>query len=442
MAGPEARLFGTDGVRGPVGELLDAQLAMALGRAAAALVEPPRPRVLVVRDTRESGPALESAFASGAASSGADVYLTGVLPTPAAPILASLYSFDLAAVISASHNPFTDNGIKLFGANGRKLDDGAELAIERAVVSEEGGPSEEEEWGRVERLNTAEADYRRAVLDRYRLDLSGMRIALDCANGATFRVAPEVFRQLGAEVATLYADPDGRNINLGCGSTHTESLAETVRDGGFDIGFAFDGDGDRMLAVDRTGEVRDGDEVMALVALERSRAGTLGGGVVVTVMTNHGFHRAMGDAGIEVEITPVGDRHVIEALDRLGWILGGEQSGHVISTDYAPTGDGLASALALLEALDGEDLAEASPMTRLPQELINVPVADQTSLEENGAVKAAIEAVEDELGGEGRVLVRPSGTEPLVRVMVEARTGEEATRICRRLADAVESELG
>ncbi|MFM8520181.1 MAG: phosphoglucosamine mutase [Solirubrobacterales bacterium] len=441
MAGPEARLFGTDGVRGPVGELLDTQLAMALGRAAAAFVESPRPRVLVVRDTRESGPALESAFASGAASSGADVYLTGVLPTPAAPILASLYSFDLAAVISASHNPFTDNGIKLFGANGRKLDDEAELAIERAVVSGE-GEAPEDGWGRVEGLNTAEADYRRAVLDRYRLDLSGMRIALDCANGATFRVAPEVFLQLGAEVTTLFAEPDGRNINLGCGSTHTEPLAETVRDGGFDIGFAFDGDGDRMLAVDRTGQLRDGDEAMALVALKRSRAGTLGGGVAVTVMTNHGFHRAMGDAGIEVEITPVGDRHVLEALDRLGWILGGEQSGHVISTDYAPTGDGLASALALLEALDGEDLAEASPMVRLPQELINVPVADQTSLDGNDVVRAAIEAVEDELGEEGRVLVRPSGTEPLIRVMVEARTGEEAGRICSQLADTVKSELG
>lgn len=441
MAGPEARLFGTDGVRGPVGELLDTQLAMALGRAAAAFVESPRPRVLVVRDTRESGPALESAFASGAASSGADVYLTGVLPTPAAPILASLYSFDLAAVISASHNPFTDNGIKLFGANGRKLDDEAELAIERAVVSGE-GEAPEDGWGRVEGLNTAEADYRRAVLDRYRLDLSGMRIALDCANGATFRVAPEVFLQLGAEVTTLFAEPDGRNINLGCGSTHTELLAETVRDGGFDIGFAFDGDGDRMLAVDRTGQLRDGDEVMALVALKRSQAGTLGGGVAVTVMTNHGFHRAMGDAGIEVEVTPVGDRHVLEALDRLGWILGGEQSGHVIATDYAPTGDGLASALALLEALDGEDLAEASPMVRLPQELINVPVADQTSLDGNDVVRAAIEAVEDELGEEGRVLVRPSGTEPLVRVMVEARTGEEAGRICSQLADTVKSELG
>lgn len=441
MAGPEARLFGTDGVRGPVGELLDARLALALGQAAAASVESPRPRVLVVRDTRESGPALESAFAAGAASSGADVFLTGVLPTPAAPILASLYSFDLAAVVSASHNPFTDNGIKLFGANGRKLDDEAERAIERAVVSgRRQGP--EDAWGRVERLNTAEADYQRAVVDRYRLDLSGRRIALDCANGATFRVAPEVFRRLGAEVVTFHAEPDGRNINRDCGSTHTGPLAEEVRDGGFDIGFAFDGDGDRMLAVDRTGEVRDGDEVLALVALERSRAGTLGGGVAVTVMTNHGFHRAMGDAGVEVEVTPVGDRHVLEALDRLGWVLGGEQSGHVISTDYAPTGDGLASALALLEALDGEDLAEASPMVRLPQELINVPVADQTSLEDNDVVRAAIEAVEDELGEEGRVLVRPSGTEPLVRVMVEARTGEEASRICRQLATTVESELG
>jgi phosphoglucosamine mutase len=221
-----------------------------------------------------------------------------------------------------------------------------------------------------------------------------------------------------------------------------EPLAAAGTEGGFDLGFAFDGDGDRMLAIDRTGAVRDGDEVMALIALERKRTGTLGGGVAVTVMTNFGFHRLMEEAGIEVEVTPVGDRHVIEALDRLGWLFGGEQSGHLISTDYAPTGDGLAAALALLEALDGKDLAQATPMTRLPQELVNVTVADRSAFETSDAVHAAIRDAEEQLGGEGRILVRPSGTEPLVRVMVEASTGDEAGRICRQLAEAVESELG
>jgi len=367
--------------------------------------------------------------------------MAGVLPTPAAPLLAGLYSFDLAAVVSASHNPYRDNGIKLFASDGRKLDDQTELAIEELVVSGSRATSEPV-WGRVERLNTAEADYLRALDSRFGLDLSGLRVVLDCANGSTWRVAPEIFRRLGADVVALSAEPDGRNINDGCGSTHTEPLAAAVTEGGFDLGFAFDGDGDRMLAIDRTGAVRDGDEVMALIALARKRTGTLGGGVAVTVMTNFGFHRSMEEAGIEVEVTPVGDRHVIEALDRLGWLFGGEQSGHLISTDYAPTGDGLAAALALLEALDGKDLAQATPMTRLPQELVNVTVADRSAFETSDAVHAAIRDAEEQLGGEGRILVRPSGTEPLVRVMVEASTGDEAGRICRQLAEAVESELG
>ena len=441
MAAPETRLFGTDGIRGPVDELLVPELALSVGRAATAACDLPRPRVLVVRDTRESGPSLESAFASGAASAGADVFLTGVLPTPAAPLLAGLYSFDLAAVISASHNPYSDNGIKLFGADGRKLDDAMELEIERRIASGEGAAGEHP-WGRVETLNTAEADYLRALRSRFDLSLDGLRVGLDCANGSTWRVGPEAFRGLGAEVVALSVEPDGRNINDRCGSTHLEALVAAVVEGGLDVGFAFDGDGDRMLAVDRSGAVRDGDEVMALIALERNRAGTLGGGVAVTVMTNFGFHRSMEEAGIEVEVTPVGDRHVIEALDRLGWLFGGEQSGHLISTEYAPSGDGIAAALALLEALGGGDLAEASPMTRLPQELVNVRVADRTAFERNDAVRDAIRQAEESLDGVGRVLVRPSGTEPLVRVMVEAPTGDEADRICRQLADAVESELG
>jgi phosphoglucosamine mutase len=441
VASPETKLFGTDGIRGPVGDLLDPELALSVGRAATATCASPRPRVLIVRDTRESGPSLESAFAAGAASAGADVYLAGILPTPAAPLLEGLYSFDLAAVVSASHNPYLDNGIKLFGSDGRKLDDATELAIEQQVASGSGN-SGDSSWGRIETLNTAEADYLRALESRFDLDLTGLRVVLDCANGATWRVGPEVFRRLGADVVAISVEPDGRNINDRCGSTHLEPLATAVTEGGFDVGFGFDGDGDRMLAMDRTGTVRDGDEVMALIALARKRAGTLGGGVAVTVMTNYGFHKSMEGAGIEVEVTPVGDRHVIEALDRLGWLFGGEQSGHLISTDYAPTGDGLAAALALLEALEGQDLADASPMNRLPQELVNVTVSDRSAFEGSDAVQAAIREAEEELGGDGRVLVRPSGTEPLVRVMVEAPTEDEAGRICRELAEAVEAELG
>lgn len=404
------------------------------------MLEPSRPRVLVIRDTRESGPALEAAFAAGVAAAGGEAYSGGVLPTPAAPLLAALYSFDLAAVISASHNPWSDNGIKFFGANGRKLGDETELEIEREL-SQGVRSWKGEGWGRIERLNTAEADYLRALVARFQLDLSGRRIALDCANGATWKVAPEIFTRLGAEVVALAVEPDGRNINRDCGSTHTESLAEVVRDGEFDLGFAFDGDGDRVLAVDRTGTVRDGDELIALIARHRLAAGILGGGVAVTLMTNFGFHRAMAEAGIEVEVTPVGDRHVIEALDRRNWSFGGEQSGHLISTDFAPTGDGLAAALAVIEALGDQDLSEAVPMTRLPQELVNVEVADRSAFESSAAVEAAIDAAEKELGSEGRVLVRPSGTEPLVRVMVEAPSAEQAGRICGQIARAVESGL-
>ena len=440
MAGPDSRLFGTDGIRGPVGGLLEPELALSLGRAIAEISDAPRPSVLVIRDTRESGPALEAAFASGVVAAGGAVFSGGVLPTPAAPLLAGLYSFDLAAVISASHNPWSDNGIKFFGPGGRKLDDRTEREIER-VLSDGRRPWQAEDWGRIERLNTAEADYLRALVARFDLDLSGLRIALDCANGSTWKVAPEIFGRLGAEVEARAAEPDGRNINEGCGSTHMGPLSEMVRDGEFDLGFAFDGDGDRVLAVDRTGSVRDGDEIMASIALHRHSAGSLGGGVAVTVMTNFGFHQAMEAAGIEVEVTPVGDRHVSEALERRDWSFGGEQSGHLISTDFAPTGDGLAAALALIEALDGADLSEVVPMVRLPQELINVRVADRNAFESDESVLAAIRSAEEELGREGRVLVRPSGTEPLVRVMVEAPSADQAGRICARIADAVGSGL-
>lgn len=382
---------------------------------------------------------LESAFAAGVAEAGGDAFLAGVLPTPAAPILSSAYSFDLAAVISASHNPHADNGIKLFGGDGRKLDDATEIEIEGLI--EAGLPDLAATPGRIETLNAAEADYLRRLAGHYRLDLRGLRVALDCANGATYRVAPEAFRRLGAEVTAFFVEPDGRNINLDCGSTHTEVLSNLMAGGEFDIGFSFDGDGDRVQAVDRNGTVHDGDEIVAIMATGQSRSGRLGGGVAMTVMTNFGFHRAMEALGVEVSVTPVGDRHVLERLDELGWNLGGEQSGHIIDLDYAPTGDGTAAALGLLEALDGADLAETAAMERLPQELINVTVDDREGFSTSVGIREAIAAAESGLDGRGRILVRPSGTEPLIRVMVEAPTSEEASRICSDIAAKVESEL-
>ena len=328
-----SKLFGTDGVRGVAGEFLTAELALALGRAAAAIAPAEAPQVLIVRDTRESGEMLEAALAAGVAEAGGDALLGGVLPTPGASLLLRRYGFDLAAVVSASHNPYEDNGIKFFGPDGTKLDDAHEASIEQAVHA--GTPAAPGgSLGRVRELHGAGGDYLRELELRFKdLDLSGLKVLLDCANGATFRVAPEIFRRLGAHVEAVAAEPDGRNINDGCGSTHVEALAATVRDGGHDIGFAFDGDGDRVLAVDRQGGVVDGDELIALAALHLRDQGRLpGGGVAVTVMTNYGFHSAMAGAGIEVATTAVGDRHVLAELLERGWALGGEQSGHIIDT--------------------------------------------------------------------------------------------------------------
>jgi len=429
-------LFGTDGVRGVAGDFLTADLALALGRAAAAISPSDAPQVLIVRDTRESGEMLEAALAAGIAAGGGHALLGGVLPTPGAAALVRRYGFDLAAVVSASHNPYEDNGIKFFGPQGTKIGDDQEAEIER-LLGEAGGPI-----GRVRELHGAAGDYVRELELRFRdLDLSGRRILLDCANGATHRVAPEIFRRLGATVDALAVEPDGRNINHRCGSTHIGRLAERMD--GHDAGFAFDGDGDRVLAVDRTGAVVDGDELMALAALHlRERGRLVGDGVAVTVMTNFGFHRAMADAGIEVATTPVGDRHVLAELLRRGWALGGEQSGHIIDTGFVPAGDGTAAALLVLEALGGRDLGERGAMEKLPQRLVNVRVAQREALEEAAQVWAAVERESDMLGGRGRVLVRPSGTEPLVRVMVEAPDDGECEDIVARLVEVVERELG
>jgi phosphoglucosamine mutase len=445
------KLFGTDGVRGVAGEFLTAELALALGAAATRETVAERPQVLIIRDTRESGEMLQAAVAAGVSASGGDALLGGVLPTPAAPLLIARYGFDLAVVLSASHNPYRDNGIKFFAADGYKLSDEAEAAIELALEQVEqpgggapGGEPAAAVAGRVRELRGAPEDYLRELHTRFsELDLGGLDVLLDCANGATYHVAPEIFRRLGAKATVIADAPDGRNINAGCGSTHLDLLSERVVAGGHSIGFAFDGDGDRVLAVDRHGEVVDGDELMALAALHLRERGRLSGdGVVVTVMTNYGFHTAMERAGIAVATTSVGDRYVLAELRARGWTLGGEQSGHLIEMGFNRTGDGIASALLTLEALGGRDLSERDAMAKLPQRLVNVRVRDRDALQRAQAVETGVVAAEQALAGRGRVLVRPSGTEPLVRVMVEAPTDEEAEDVCRRLVALVESELG
>jgi phosphoglucosamine mutase len=424
------KLFGTDGVRGVAGEVLTADLALSLGRAATAEVAGERPRVLVIRDTRESGEMLEAALAAGVAAAGGEVLLGGVLPTPAAPLLVRRYGFDLAAVISASHNPYRDNGIKFFGGDGFKLRDATELAIETRL---EGPTPAAARIGRVRALHGTQEDYLRGLRTRFeRLDLAGVRVLLDCANGATYRVGPEIFRRLGAEVTVIAEQPDGRNINDGVGSTHVEALAEHLD--GHDVAFAFDGDGDRVLALDRHGVVVDGDELLALATLHRGAPG-----VAVTVMTNYGFHAAMREAGVEVAVTQVGDRYVLEELRARDWALGGEQSGHLIDMGFVPSGDGIAAALLTLEALEGGDLADRAAMRKLPQRLVNVRVGDRDAAMESAELAEAIERESAALEGRGRILVRPSGTEQLVRVMAEAPTAEEADAVCARLVAIVES---
>jgi phosphoglucosamine mutase len=431
------KLFGTDGVRGEAGTFLTAELATALGRATTWSLEAERPQVLIVRDTRESGPMLEAALAAGIAAAGGDALLAGVLPTPAAAILVRRLGLDLAAVVSASHNPFGDNGIKFFDGRGIKLADEVEAEIE-ALIDE--APMAEQP-GSVRELKGGLADYLRELQAAFPLDLSGRRVLLDCANGATFAAAPAIFERLGAQVETIGIEPDGRNINAGCGSTHVEALAQRVAASEAEIGFAFDGDGDRVLAVDGSGRVHDGDELIALAARGMAARGELEGGVVVTVMSNYGFHQAMEAADVEVAVTQVGDRYVIDEMRRREWKLGGEQSGHIICSDFVATGDGIAAALMTMRELGEAPLADAVPMRKLPQVLVNVRVADREAIQGATAVWEAVERESASLEGRGRVLLRPSGTEPLVRVMAEAPSDEEAEAVCERLAGLVRQEL-
>ena len=418
------RYFGTDGVRGVVGEFLTPELVERLGRAAATWTG--AAKVFVGRDTRASGRDLEEAFARGVVSVGGDCILGGVLPTPAVALLA----LDLGVVISASHNPPEYNGVKFFDAKGHKLSDASEEQIEELLAASPGI-----DQGRIEHVEVAIDSYRQHVLDRFGSDLSGLRIAVDCANGAYSGLAPHAFELCGAEVHAIGDDPDGANINVGCGATDLALLQRTVVDGGFDLGIAFDGDGDRMLAVDEQGEVVDGDQIVAILALDQG-VDT----VAVTVMTNLGFHALMKERGIRVLTTNVGDRYVLEALQREGALLGGEQSGHVIYLRDHVTGDGLAAGLLLCGALKGRRLSEvAAVMPRYPQAKENVRVEEK---ELTPAVVAEVERLNREWGDKGRVLVRPSGTEPLVRVLAEAENEAVATEACASIAALVRRELG
>ena len=453
--------FGTDGVRGLANAELTPELTLALGRAAARVFgatapEGNRPRMLIGRDTRQSGPLLAAALTAGLCAEGFDVVDLGVLPTPGVAY-ASVLANCPAAMISASHNPFGDNGIKFFSAGGRKLPDEVEEHIETeldrllAVSADAAGHDSDVKIGAaVGSMISDPTDYEGlyrenllGALEGRRLD--GLKVVLDCAHGATSQVAPAVFRALGAEVTVLADQPDGRNINEHCGSTHPEALQAAVVAHGAHAGFAFDGDADRMLAVDHTGTLVDGDQLMVMTALDlRSRGQLREDTLVVTVMSNLGLKIAMRKAGINLVETAVGDRYVLEALNAGSFSLGGEQSGHIILTDRASTGDGTLAALVVADLIlrSGVTLAEhGNVMTRLPQVLKNVKDVDRARLETATGLWDAVTAAEAELGETGRVLLRPSGTEPLVRVMVEAPTAEIAHGVCDRLCDVVKAEL-
>jgi phosphoglucosamine mutase len=441
------RLFGTDGVRGLANADLTPELALSVARAAAGVLADrdgtERPVAVVGRDPRASGEMLEAAVVAGLTSVGAEVLRAGVLPTPALAHLTGSTGADLGVMISASHNPMPDNGIKLFSRGGHKLPDAAEAEIEQQVVH---GASADHRptgagIGRVRDLPGALEDYLGHLLSTVAQPLTGLRVVVDCAHGAAAASAPEAYRRAGATVHAIGCEPDGWNINDGVGSTHLGPLVNTVREHGADVGIAHDGDADRCLAVTADGAVVDGDAILAICAIALHERGELKDDTVVaTVMSNLGFHHTMRDAGIAVQTTAVGDRYVLEALRAGGLSLGGEQSGHLVFLDHATTGDGLLTGLSLLSRMraTGASLAElAAVVRRLPQTLVNVPVRDRLAVVESHEVADAVNAVEAELGDSGRVLLRPSGTEQLVRVMVEAPSQEQADDVARRLAEVV-----
>lgn len=447
-----ARMFGTDGVRGVANTELTPELAMALGKAGAYVLgrEYKRPLILIGRDTRISGCMLEDALCAGILSMGGDVIKVGVIPTPGIAFLVRKLNAAAGVVISASHNPFEYNGIKFFRGDGYKLDDTIEDEIEKYV--KEGVPSEAgrtgADLGRImEPEESPVALYRKFVKSTFDGDLKGIKLVLDCANGASYVAAEDVFTELGADVKVIADKPDGININDKCGSTHPEALGEAVLREHADMGLAFDGDADRLIAVDETGNAVDGDRVISVCARLMKDEGRLANdSVTVTVMSNIGFHKRAEELGIKVEVTAVGDRYVLENMKKTGCRIGGEQSGHMIFLDYSTTGDGMIAALQLLKAYKryGKKLSElAEEMTVYPQVLINAHVKNENkhNYMENADVKAAIEEVEKKMAGEGRVLIRPSGTEPLVRVMLEGSDTEKIRPLARDLADLIESKL-
>lgn len=447
------RLFGTDGVRGEANAALCPELAYRLGWAATLYFGEKvqqSPLIIIGRDTRISGNLFESALATGICSAGGRVEIVGVCPTPAIAYLARTHEAAAGIVISASHNPFYDNGIKFFGGDGYKLPDAVEDEIESLVRRMEAGEklprAMRENIGRIRRRKEYVREYIDFVQGTAGVRLDGLKVVLDCANGAAYDCMPRVLRRLGADVHVIHAEPDGVNINEACGSTHLESLQKTVLADGADIGVAHDGDADRCLCVDEKGEVIDGDHILVMCAKDMMEKGTLAENTVVTtVMANIGFHKAMEKAGGRAEITQVGDRYVLENMREHGYRLGGEQSGHIIFSDFSTTGDGLITALQVLAALKrtGRKASELSALMKsYPQLLVNVVVASKDGWEKNEAIAAAIRAGEEELGGDGRILVRPSGTEPLIRVMAEGPDQAQLEAICRCIADVVRKEQG
>ena len=428
--------FGTDGVRGVANEGLIPEDALTLGLAAARLFGGP---ILIGRDTRLSGAMLSSALAAGAASGGARVLDAGVLPTPGVAALAPTLWAAAAGVVSASHNPYPDNGIKFFSGEGRKLAAGEEREIEALIADADPERPIGRGIGAVERLEKAAGLYVENVLKRLRPRAGGAKVLLDCANGAAYEAAPMAFGELGADVTITGDEPDGTNINGGCGSMNVDELDAS----GHEVAFAFDGDADRVLAKDEKGNMVDGDKIIAILAGDLKERGALAGGVVVTVMSNLGFLKAMESMNVPYEVTPVGDRHVAEAMRERRASVGGEQSGHVILSEYATTGDGIVTALALLDVMarSGRPLSElAQVMEVYPQKLINVTVADAASaktLATSEAVERAVLEAEERLGAEGRILLRPSGTEPVVRVMVEHADETTCQEVCEEVARVV-----
>lgn len=440
------KYFGTDGVRGTVGQFpITPDFVLKLGWAAGkALAARGGSKILIGKDTRISGYMFESALEAGISAAGVDVRLLGPLPTPGIAYLTRTLSAQAGIVISASHNAYTDNGIKFFGPNGRKLSDALELEIER-LLDEDMSVVATDQIGKVRRIDDARGRYIEFCKSTVPgLNLSGMKIVVDTANGAAYHIAPDVFEELGAEVVAMANTPDGFNINRDCGSTHPGKLQQRVLDEKADLGVALDGDADRLIMVDHTGKLVDGDQLLFVVARDRKESGAEMHGVVGTLMSNFGLELALQALDIEFVRAKVGDRYVMEQLDRRGWLIGGESSGHLVCLDCTSTGDGTVSALQVLAALSRRDqsLAEAvADVVLMPQTMINVRGPNRDGFMEKAEVKAAMAEVEQKLGGNGRILLRPSGTEPLVRVMIEGKDPDQVAALCRDLADVVEKAI-